>query len=203
MRKIIYNIADNKRIDYLKFGFYSSLAVLASLVFIAVGIGNLWSSDREIRLQKEQSQHDLQEIEKLNKDNQSREQNVAKLKKEWKARVDFANWLITEKQFSVIEKLELLEKKLPEGVFFVQLSLDVANPSQIRIIIAADSLSRLIEAYHNFSAYQPVIQDEKEEDGLLKAGLVLHFIPRNQKAGEPEDTKPKQKEKEKIEELDY
>ncbi len=202
MRRISYNIADNKKIDYLKFTFYSSIVVVISLVFLTMGIGNLWSIDQKERRQKEQSILDRQELEKLTQENTRREEDVAKRKTDWKAQVDFANWLITEKQFSVIEKLELLEKNLPEGAFFTQVSLDVANPSQLRIGIAADSLPRLIETYHNFSAYQPEIQDEKEDEGLLKAGLVLHFKIKSQKPAAAE--KPKQKPKEeKIEEDAY
>ncbi|MCU0285114.1 MAG: hypothetical protein MUF15_01830 [Acidobacteria bacterium] len=198
MKKIRYNIADNKKIDYLKFSFYLSLAMLVSLAFIAVGIGNLWSSERNIKEQKEQAQQDRLEIEKLDQENNRREQNVTQSRKEWKTRVDFANWLIKEKQISVIDKLEILEKKLPEGVFFLQVVLDVENSSIMRIIIAADSLSRLIEAYHNFSEYQPTIQDEKEEDGLLKAGLVLHFVSKNQKSAEAGKAKAEPKKSKKI-----
>jgi len=202
MRRINYNTADNKKIDYLKFTFYSSIVVAISLIFLTMGIGNLWSIDQKERRQKEQAIQDRQELEKLTQENTRREEDVAKRKKDWKAQVDFANWLITEKQFSVVEKLELLEKNLPEGAFFTQVNLDMANPSLLRIGVAADSLPRLIETYHNFSAYQPEIQDEKEDEGLLKAGLVLHFKTKSQKPGAAE--KPKQKPKEeKIEEDEY
>ncbi|MCX6582266.1 MAG: hypothetical protein NT166_19005 [Candidatus Aminicenantes bacterium] len=203
MRRISYNIADNKKINYLKFTFYSVIVVVISLVFIIVGIGNLWSSDQQERRLKEQSIQDRKELEKLTRENTRREEDVANRKKEWKAQVDFANWLIKEKQFSVIEKLELLEKNLPEGAFFTQVFLDVANPSQLRIGIAADSLPRLIETYHNFSAYQPEIQDEKEDMGLLKAGLVLHFKLKSQKPGETDKTKQKPKVEKKEEDEYY
>lgn len=202
MRRINYNIADNKKIDYLKFNFYSAIVVAISLVFLALGIGNLWSIDQQERRQKEQAIQDRLELEKLTQENTRREENVAKRKIEWKAQVDFANWLINEKQFSVIEKLEILEKKLPEGAFFTQVNLDMDTPSLLRIGIAADSLPRLIETYDNFAAYQPDIQDEKEDEGLLKAGLVLHFNIKSPKPGAVE--KPKQKTKdEQLKEDDY
>lgn len=204
MRKIKYNIADNKKIDYMKFSLYTILMVLISLAFIAVGIGNLWSSDKHIRQQKEQALQDRQEIESLSQENSKREENVAKRKKDWKSRVDFANWLVKEKSFSVTGKLDVLEKNLPEGVFFEEVYMEIENFSQLRIVIAANSLARLIEAYDNFSGYQPTIQDEKEEDGLLKAGLVLHFSTISQKSAESEKAKQKAKQKEeKIDESEY
>lgn len=201
MKKIRYNIADKKKIDYLKFTSYSILVALISLAFIIVGISNLWSSDKHIRQQKDQALQDRQEIEVLIKENSKREEDVAKRKKEWKARVDFANWLVKEKLFSVTGKLDVLEKNLPEGVFFDEVYMEVENFSQLRIVIAANSLARLIEAYGNFSGYQPTIQNEKEEDGLLKAGLILHFSTVSQKSEKPE--KVKQKKDEKINELEY
>lgn len=202
MRRINYNIAENKKIDNLKFAFYSGIAAVISLVFLTMGIINLWSIDQKERQRKEQAIQDRLEIEKLTQENTRREENVAKRKIEWKAQVDFANWLINEKQFSVIEKLELLEKNLPEGAFFTQVNLDMENPSLLRIGIAADSLPRLIETCNNFAAYQPEIQNEKEDEGLLNANLVLHFKTKGQKTAAEE--KPKQKPKEeKINEDDY
>jgi cell division protein FtsL len=194
MKRISYNIADNKKIDKLKFTFYSAIVVMISLVFLALGIRNLWSIDQQERQQKEQAIQDRLELEKLTQENAQREEKVAKRKVEWKAQVDFSNWLINEKQFSVIGKLELLEKNLPEGAFFTQVNLDRENSSILRIGIAADSLPRLIETYHNFAAYQPEIQDEKEDEGLLKAGLVLHFKIKSQKPVAAENTKQKPKE---------
>lgn len=202
MRRISYNIADNKKIDTLKFTFYSTIVVVISLVFLTLGIGNLWSIDQKERQQKEQAIQDRQEIEKLTQENTHREENVAKRKIDWKAQVDFANWLLTEKQFSVIEKMELLEKKLPEGAFFTQVNLDMDNPTLLRIGIAADSLPRLIETYQNFSMYQPEMQDPKEDEGLLKADLVLHLKIKSQKPVEAEKPKEKPKE-EKIEDEYY
>lgn len=202
MRRINYNIAENKKIDNLKLTFYSGIVAVISLVFLTLGIINLWSIDQKERLRKEQAIQDRLELEKLTQENTRREENVAKRKIEWKAQVDFANWLINEKQFSLIEKLELLEKNLPEGAFFTQVNLDMENPSLLRISIAADSLPRLIETCNNFSAYQPEIQDEKEDEGLLNANLVLHLKTKGQKPAAAEKPKEQTKE-EKINEDDY
>ncbi len=53
MWKIRYNIAENKKIDYVKFAFFSSVVVLISLLFVMLGVGNLWSSDKRVKEQKE------------------------------------------------------------------------------------------------------------------------------------------------------
>lgn len=181
MRKIRYNIAENKKINFMKFGLFSLIVVVISLVFVVLGVGNLWSSDKRARDQKEQLIKDRQEIEKLTRETARLKQDVQNKKKDWKKRITFANLLIKGKQYSAVAKLDLLEKHLPEGVFITNVALNAENPGVLQVNIAADSLARLIETYNSFSTYRPTIKDETEEEGLLKAALILHLTAKKKK----------------------
>lgn len=189
MRKIRYNIAENKKIDFLKFGLFSLIVVLISLVFMVLGVGNLWTSDKRARDQEEQLIKDRQEIEKLTRETVRLKKDVQNKKRDWKKRVTFANLLIKARHYSAVAKLDILEKHLPEGVFITNVVLNVDNPGVLQVNIAADSLARLIETYNSFSTYRPTIKNETEEEGLLKANLILHL--KTKKKQTTTETKPK------------
>jgi uncharacterized protein (UPF0335 family) len=184
MRKIKYNIANNKKVDYRKFAMLSAIVLVISLLFVLLGVGNLWSSDKRAQDQANAMKKAEEEIERLTSEiNQLKEDG--KLKKNvWKQRVSFANELIRGKEFSTIDQMEIMEKNLPEGVFFTQFNLDIENPN-IQVGIAADSLQRLIEAYDRFAQYRRNLKDEVEDEGLFKATLVL-----NLKSGSADQEKP-------------
>jgi hypothetical protein len=188
MRKIRYNIAENKKINFLKFGLFSLFVVVISLVFVMLGVGNLWSSDKRARDQKEQLIKDRQEIETLTRETAQLKQDVQNKKKGWKKRVSFANLLIKGRHYSAVAKLDILEKHLPEGVFITNVILDVENPGVLQVNISADSLARLIETYNSFSKYRPTIKNETEDEGLLKADLILHLKAKKKKT--TAETKP-------------
>lgn len=188
MRKIKYNIAENKKIDYLKFGIVSAVVLVISFVFIMLGIGNLWSSDKRAQDQEAALKKAEREIEKLTRETDHLTTDVTKKRTLWRQRVKFANTLIKEKEFSVIEQLAILEKHLPEGVFFTDFSMNIETSSNIQVGLAADSLHRLTEAYDAFAGFRKTVKNELEEEGLFKASLILNLNPG--KAGEPEE-KPK------------
>lgn len=188
MRKIRYNIAENKKIDYLKFGIVSVVVVVLAFAFVMLGVGNLWSSDKRAQDQEEALLKAEQQIEKLTRETNHLKQDVTKKKSMWRQRVKFANTLIWEKDFSIIEQLNILEKHLPEGVFFTEFSMNIESSSNIQVGLAADSLHRLIEAYEAFAGFRKTTKDEREEDGLFKADLILNLKTR--KEAKPE-AKPK------------
>ncbi len=193
MRKIRYNIAENKKIDYLKFGIVSALVLVISFVFIILGVGNLWSSDKRAQDQEAALLKAEGEIEKLTKETEHLKEDVKRKKSLWRRRVKFANELIKEKEFSIIDQLNILEKHLPEGVFFTGFSVNIDNSSNLKVGLAASSLHRLIEAYEAFSGFRKTVKNEIEDEGLFKAALILNLKPRAKKVPKikPEDEKRK------------
>ena len=177
MWKIRYNIAKNKKIDYVKFALLSSIAAVVSLLFVMLGVGNLWSSDKRVREQKETADRNEERIKKLTEDVKTHQEQVRNEDSKWKKEKNFANSLIAQKVFHITRELDTLEELLPEGVFITHMGWDVENQSKTQVNIAAQSLSRLIETYKTFSEkYNMIRKDETEEEGLLKANLILNPI---------------------------
>jgi hypothetical protein len=177
MWNIRYNIAENKKIDYVKFALLSSIAAVISLLFVMLGVGNLWSSDKRVREQKETADRNEERIKKLTENVEMYKKKVIVEDSKWRKEKNFANLLIAEKVFHVTGELDTLEELLPEGVFITHMGWDVENQSKTRVNIAAQSLPRLIETYETFSKeYNVIRKDETEEEGLFKASLILNPI---------------------------
>ena len=189
MRKIRYNIAKNKKVDYMQFAIFSSLVVVISLIFIMLGISNLWSSDKRVRDQKEKMAQDRLMVDELEGKVQQYETDIRNFKTRWNQKISFANALISMKTVGLTQKLSILEEHLPEGVLVTFAGFNTENPSLIQVKIAASSLQRLIETYKSFAAYRPSVKNEIEEDGMFKANLVLRL---NQAAPKPVTGEKKQ-----------
>lgn len=174
MRKIKYNIAKNKKIDYKLFSLFSAIVLVISLLFVLLGVGNLWSSDKRAQDQAFAQKKAEKEIERLSGEIDQLKEDGKLKKSVWKQRVSFANELIRGKEFSVIDQMNIMEKNLPEGVFFTLFNLDSENPN-LQVGIAADSLHRLIEAYDKFAQYRKNLKDEVEDGGLFYATMVLNL----------------------------
>jgi len=179
MWKIRYNIAENKKIDYVKFGLFSFIVALISLLFIMLGVGNLWSSDKRVRTQKEAADRNEDRLKKLTKNVEMYQKKVRIEDSKWRKEKNFANSLIAEKVFFITKELDTLEEHLPEGVFITHMGWAVEYQSRIQVSIAAQSLPRLIETYETFSKkFNVVRKDEMEDEGLFKASLILNPLRR-------------------------
>jgi hypothetical protein len=181
MRKIRYNIAENRKVDYVKFALFSSIVVGISLLFVFLGIGNLWSSDKRVREQKETVELNEKKMSQLTNDTKKYDSEIRLMSAKWRKPLAFANTLIHGKNFSVIGRLAILEEHLPEGVSVTYLSLDIDKPSQVHFNIASHTLPRLIETYKVFEKYRAVVKDETEDEGLLKAELLLNLGKKTKK----------------------
>jgi hypothetical protein len=173
MQRIKYNIATNKQIDHKKLTIISSAIVIISIIFIFISIQRLWGGDSDSQDIKRRSIQSRQEIETLKKQTQDYQKGINKIKTRWQTRVNFANSLIKGKSLNVVKALDILEQHLPEGVFITHVTYDVEAKFLLQIKIAANSLSRLGEAYKKFSKYKPIKQNETEERGLFMADLIL------------------------------
>lgn len=184
MRKIRYNIAENKKIDAGKFAFYSGIVLLISILFVMWGIGNLWSLDKREQEQIEKQKEDRLRVERLEEKTTQYEEQIRTAQSRWKKEVAFSNILINGKQFSVIQRLNILEKHLPEGVMITYVGVDYRKPATLHLQVAATSLEKLVESYKSFSGFSAQVKDEKEDQGMFTAAVVLtmkEFAPKKKK----------------------
>jgi hypothetical protein len=173
MKTLKFNIAENKRVDGLKFLLFSAVVLVISLIFIFGGMQNLLGG-RQTR------QKDLKELDRLkgkleeiSVKSREYEQTIKEIKSEWDKRVKLANSLIARKKFSYIKILTRLEESLPAGVYITRFSCSSENKGKVSITIMSDSFPRLIEAYKSFAKFNLEVSNETEVKGLYRANMLL------------------------------
>lgn len=173
MRKIKYNIADNKRIDILKFISVSVAILLIVLILIYWGIYNIKSANqtKQGRL-KALNGFKVRLSDVLHKTEEYK-QKIRKIKKVWQNKVNLSNSLINKKSFSFTKKLATLEELLPVGAFISVLAMKNNPSAVIQINVVSRSFASLIEVYNKFAACNLVITKESIADGAYKASLNL------------------------------
>ena len=181
MKKLKYNIAENRKVDGLKFFIFSAAILLISLVFILTAMINL-SKNQQIR-QKDLKELDLleQKLKEISEKSGEYEQKIKEVKSEWNSRVSLANSLIGRKKFSFIKHLDSLEKALPAGVFITNVSTSFDAKGRVSINIMSDSFPKLIEAYKSFSKFDLQVSNEAEVKGLYRANLTLNIGRQDEK----------------------
>ncbi len=157
----------------VKFALAAAVVVGVALFFISMGIGNLWSSDKRDKEEKNQLQAARLKIEVLSKRSADYKKKVEQLKEKWRRQVEFANALIAVKKTSVADQLGVIEEHLPEGVFITDVHLDTGPKGRLSVRIAADSLAKLSETYQSFADYRASFKDETEKEGFFRATLSL------------------------------
>ncbi len=197
MKKIRYNIAENRKVDFLKFSLVAALAAAVALTFITLGVGNLWSSDKRVEQEKARARDDRLKLDETTQKIAQHNKEIKILRRQWRQQVDLANALINTKNFPIIDTMELLEKHLPEGVFISQINFNAEKPNIVYLNIAAESLKRLGEAYESFRAFsKPIVNKQDERDGLLRSSLVIN-IPRKKSGARNKKNAGKNKKKKK------
>ncbi len=173
MKKIRYNIAKNKKIDSFKFTLFSTGVVIISILFFVFGIKNLSHNTKK-------RQKDLTELRQVKSrlddiSNKSEEYNrkINEIKSKWNKQVVFSNLLISKKSFSFLNKLNVLEDLLPEGVSINEINISNDSKSIVQMTIVAHPFSKSIDVFKRFSMYNLNIRDEKEIDRTYRANLTL------------------------------
>lgn len=173
MKKIKYNIADNKKIDHVKLISLSAVMILIALSLIYWGIDNIKSAN-----QKKQNKLDelngfkvrlsdvLQKTEEYN-------QKIRKIKKIWQSKVNLSNTLISKKSFSFTGKLDTLENLLPTGAFISTMTIKNSPKVPVQIHVVSRSFPNLVEVYKKFASFNLVITRESISDRSYKANLNI------------------------------
>jgi hypothetical protein len=171
--RIRYNIADNRKVDYLKFSLTALIIVMISALLIFVGVINWSTTGMRFKNEKALLRASKARSEQKEKQKKNYENNIKQIKRQWNKRIRFANTLIDRKSFPFLERLGSLEELLPAGVFITKVTLGVEAGATIKLNIAAVSGNKLPEAYKAFSDNDIAIQRETEKDGLHQATLVI------------------------------
>lgn len=175
MIKMRYNIAKNKKVDYLKLSLFSLILLVISALFIFIGVSRFSASRKKFQMEINKLDLYKAKLRSLGKKSKEYKNDIKKIESEWKKKVNLANRLILYKSFSYIKNLNFLEKLLPIGVYISNISLSNSSKSIINFNIVANSYSKLLETYKVFSNYQLKIRGQTESDIFFKASLSIRI----------------------------
>lgn len=173
MRKIRYNISQNKKVDYPRFFLFCSVIFIISAALITFGINNLVTSKNRHQNELKKLNSIEQESDKLSKKRKEYTNIINKAKSEWNSRAKLLNSLISKKTHSYIKKLNALEELLPAGVFISSISLSIESRSRIDFDVVAYSYENIVRAYKNFSKHELVIKGDTQSSELFSAKLKI------------------------------
>ena len=179
MKRLNYNIAENKEMDVFKFSMSLSILVLLSAILIYFGINNISGTNSSLREKINLKKHFLEEQEKILKDGKLFEGKINDIKKGWNKRILFANRVIELKEFSFLDRLTFFERVLPDMIQIDELTLVSAAKDEIKLKVSSYSTDRLYLLYKRLIKYNLVISSESEKDGVYTARLKI--IYRNEK----------------------
>jgi hypothetical protein len=174
--KIRYNIAKNKKINYLRFFLLTGILLVISIGFIVVGVNALATSAQQFRNKKNELRICQEAKQAKSKTNKAQQKEIEKIKKKWRGKRQFANQMVNNKTFPFLEKLDKIEELLPGGVFIKDITLSTKSGANITFNMAAISSTKLLEAYKVFSDYNLTISKEDLRDGLYNATMKIKLV---------------------------
>ncbi len=97
-----------------------------------------------------------------------------------KEKVDLVNSIILKKVFSWTELLSTLESSLPDSSYILSLAPNLADDSslQVRLVVASQSLDRLVEFLNKLRGLKfkiKIIGEMNSEKGLLISDVSLSY----------------------------
>lgn len=173
--KIRYNIAKNKKINYLRFFLLTGILLVISIGFLLVGVKVLATSAKQFRSKKNELRICQEAKQEKTQKNKAQKTEIEDIKKKWKAKIYFANSLVSNKTFPFLEKLDKLEELLPAGVFIKDITLSADKGAKIQFKLAAITSAKLLDAYRAFIKYNLIIKKEDLKDGLYNADMQINL----------------------------
>ena len=175
MWKLKYNVAPERRIDVARLARRIAPLVILAVIFLGVGWNILANKSDEKRDKLDELSRIRQRLEVMERDGAETSRLISELKKKWKREVTFANRLIDLKAFSIISRLDILEKIMPAGLSIQSLKIKNSRRSELELKIQARSFPKLVEMYRHLRQYNLEIKNESEADGLYQANLTVEI----------------------------
>jgi hypothetical protein len=180
--KISYNIAENKKIDVLKFSLVSLILIMISVILIVTGVVSWSTTALRFKTDKAQLRAYEVEIEQKKTEGINFDKNIKNIKARWNKKIAFSNTLVKGKLFPYLDQLGKLELLLPGGAYITRISLSPQKGSKIVFTMAAISQQKLMEAYSKFLRnYNLKINSEAPKDGVYYANCEIELKLKNKK----------------------
>ena len=175
MRKIIFNLSGQKRIDRRALTLRISLVLAASLACNGLSYRALFQHLKKAGNERAENRVAQQKLVDLARKTKGYQTFISAQKGLWLRKFGFANQLISQKTFSYSDRLGFLEKILPEGTQIQSLTMTNDPTNRITLSITAPSFAQLMELYKRLSPFQSLITGESEKEGAFRANLQIVY----------------------------
>ena len=175
MRKIIFNLSGQKKIDRRALAFRISLVLAASLASNGLAYRALSHHLKKTGKERAENRVAQQRLVDLAWKTKGYQAFISAQKGLWLNKIGFANQLISQKTFSYSDRLGFLEKILPEGAQIQGLTMTNDPVNRITLSITAPSFAQLMELYKRLSPFQLLITGESEKEGVFRANLQIVY----------------------------
>jgi len=173
MRKIEYNVSSGKLLDYKYFFISITLLILASFLFLYIGLSNIINTNHDLKEKIDKKKYYDKEEKKIEGNEKLFLERIEKIKRNWENRVKFANSVINAKSFPFLERLNYFESILPEMVQMNEILIDENLKGTVLISISSYSTEKLYELYKKLIGKDLVISSESEDGGVYRSKLKV------------------------------
>ena len=175
MRKIIFNLSEQRKIDRRALSLRVFLCLAAALTIDGFSYRMLSRHIRKSEIEKAETRVAQQRLIDLSRKAEGYRRYVGGQKGRSSRKIVFANQLISQKTFSYTDRLGFLEKILPEGIQVQSLALTNETADRITFTITAPSFGQLMESYRRLSPFQLSVTGENEKEGTFRANLQIVY----------------------------
>lgn len=174
MKKIRYNIASQKRVNWFQLILFLTVLFLVSLLTIFLGMDRLFDETRQERLERQELnllKDKLTDVSQMMDDYQAK---IEKIKKKWNGRVRLSNRLIASKSFSMTDIFNMLEERIPDGVSLSSVTVKNDAKSRIQLDFVSGSFQNLMELYRRFTRFGlSILKESVTPKGMARSTVQI------------------------------
>jgi len=174
MKKIKYNIAGQKRVNWFQLILFLAGLFLVSLLSIFLGMDRLFDETRQERLERQELnllKDKLTDVSQMMDEYQGK---IGKIKKKWNSRVRLSNRLIASKSFSMTDIFNMLEEQIPDGVSLSSVTKKNDGKSGIQLDFVSGSFQNLMELYRRLARFRlSILKESVTPKGMAKSTVLI------------------------------
>ncbi len=176
MKRINYNISEQKKIDISKTVIPMISMTIISILLLIFGIENINSTNNRLSDKIAKRNFYRNESQKIKKRMREIDEKIKQIRSKWDPKVKFVNASIKIRSRSnPIKILNFIEEILPKSVYISEISITDSASGYINMSVISGSTGQLYGFYRDLVSYDLIILNENESDNLYKARLRIKY----------------------------
>jgi len=176
MKRINYNISDQKKIDISKTVIPMIFIAIISILLLISGIENINSTNNRLSDKIAKRNFYRNESQKIKERMGEIDEKIKQIRLKWNSKVKFVNTSIKIRfRSNPIKVLDFIEEILPKSVYISEISITDSASGYINMSVISESTEQLYGFYKDLVAFDLIILNENEYDNLYKAKLRIKY----------------------------